>query len=198
MAELVDALVSGTSGESRGGSSPLLGTNSRAFSCHCGNLLNLQSPRCAVHTQDQYTDGFSIQYDVEAGRKVRGVQGPHPASRGCAARISGPVRASVGGEIPQRCRHPAGQGKGRACRGQRRSKGASRRSGAATATAASILHNARPMPWRAIGIVGMSSSTRTIPAVPMGTTLYAMICGALPWRRATPRPMKPSSMLQRC
>jgi hypothetical protein len=27
MAELVDALVSGTSGESRGGSSPLLGTN---------------------------------------------------------------------------------------------------------------------------------------------------------------------------
>jgi hypothetical protein len=29
MAELVDALVSGTSGESRGGSSPLLGTNHR-------------------------------------------------------------------------------------------------------------------------------------------------------------------------
>jgi hypothetical protein len=27
VAELVDALVSGTSGESRGGSSPLLGTN---------------------------------------------------------------------------------------------------------------------------------------------------------------------------
>src|SRR6266446_1524813 len=37
MAELVDALVSGTSGESRGGSSPLLSTNStfRCCSCRC-------------------------------------------------------------------------------------------------------------------------------------------------------------------
>jgi hypothetical protein len=34
MAELVDALVSGTSGESRGGSSPLLGT--KASSGHQG------------------------------------------------------------------------------------------------------------------------------------------------------------------
>jgi hypothetical protein len=33
MAELVDALVSGTSGESRGGSSPLLGTNSMFHDC---------------------------------------------------------------------------------------------------------------------------------------------------------------------
>jgi hypothetical protein len=31
MAELVDALVSGTSGESRGGSSPLLGTRNLLF-----------------------------------------------------------------------------------------------------------------------------------------------------------------------
>jgi hypothetical protein len=33
VAELVDALVSGTSGESRGGSSPLLGTNARTIPC---------------------------------------------------------------------------------------------------------------------------------------------------------------------
>jgi hypothetical protein len=33
MAELVDALVSGTSGESRGGSSPLLGTSSMFHGC---------------------------------------------------------------------------------------------------------------------------------------------------------------------
>jgi hypothetical protein len=31
VAELVDALVSGTSGESRGGSSPLLGTKTLSF-----------------------------------------------------------------------------------------------------------------------------------------------------------------------
>jgi hypothetical protein len=50
-------------------------TSTRDFACPCGNLLNLQSLRCLVGTQDQYTDGFSIQHDVEAGRKVRGLQG---------------------------------------------------------------------------------------------------------------------------
>jgi hypothetical protein len=34
VAELVDALVSGTSGAIRGGSSPLLGTNSYIFQCN--------------------------------------------------------------------------------------------------------------------------------------------------------------------
>src|SRR5215813_6545768 len=34
VAELVDALVSGTSGESRGGSSPLLGTRNLPPQCH--------------------------------------------------------------------------------------------------------------------------------------------------------------------
>jgi hypothetical protein len=29
---------------------------------------------------DPYTDGFSIQYDVEAGR-IRGLQGPHPPAK---------------------------------------------------------------------------------------------------------------------
>jgi hypothetical protein len=89
----------------------LFGTHD--FSIRCDNSLNLQGLWCLVSTKDQYTDGFSIQHDVEAGHEVRGLQGPHPTPRGCEARISGPIRASLGGEIPQRLRHSIGQGKGR-------------------------------------------------------------------------------------
>jgi hypothetical protein len=34
-------------------------TSRQVFSCRRDNLLNLQSLRCAAHTQEQYTDGLS-------------------------------------------------------------------------------------------------------------------------------------------
>ena len=46
MAELVDALVSGTSGESRGGSSPLLGTNANECPFALALIVSLD---CAQH-----------------------------------------------------------------------------------------------------------------------------------------------------
>jgi hypothetical protein len=86
---------------------------------------------------------------------------PHPASRGCEARISAAVRVSVEGEIPQARRHSTGQGKGRTCcmgsegpETLRTSKGSKRVD--LTQREADALAE--------IGIGGSRRSTSTIPA----------------------------------
>ena len=53
VAELVDALVSGTSGESRGGSSPLLGTISRVrgYELSPSHSIRRQSDSVSLHSE---------------------------------------------------------------------------------------------------------------------------------------------------
>jgi hypothetical protein len=93
----------------------------RRFSCRSDNLLNLQSLRCAVRTPELYTNGVSIQHDIEAGRRGRRNSVAPPALHWTR-------------QWPTTLRGP------------RRSKAASRRSGTARTARPSILDNERLTP----------------------------------------------------
>ena len=96
MAELVDALVSGTSGESRGGSSPLLGTSHRSRDANGADASHSYSPGGAeteieAHARYERTAVIDDNDDGLPGPGVchgqSGAEGERAMSGGQAVRI---------------------------------------------------------------------------------------------------------------
>src|SRR3954468_22645978 len=64
VAELVDALVSGTSGESRGGSSPLLGTSTTAHLADTKGRMTIRLHRGDLPALSRYTGAVAVDTET--------------------------------------------------------------------------------------------------------------------------------------